>query len=78
MIIPIRCFGCNKILANKWKAYQKWLQEENENENENENETVLDKSFDQKMRGKFLESLGINKMCCKRHMLTHVDIIDTF
>ena len=23
MIIPIRCFTCNKVIANKWKTYEK-------------------------------------------------------
>ena len=28
MIIPIRCFTCNQIIANKWTKYQEKIQEE--------------------------------------------------
>ena len=24
--------------------------------------------------GKILDKMGLNKICCRRHMLTHVDI----
>ena len=26
------------------------------------------------VEGKIMDDLGLNKMCCRRHMLTHVDI----
>jgi len=25
MIIPIRCFTCNKVIADKWEAYLKYI-----------------------------------------------------
>ena len=28
MIIPIRCFTCNQVIADKWNSYQKSVQEE--------------------------------------------------
>jgi chromosome segregation ATPase len=28
MLIPVRCFHCNKLLGNKWVYYQKRLKEE--------------------------------------------------
>ena len=27
MIIPVRCFTCNKVIGNKWMTYQKKLEE---------------------------------------------------
>jgi DNA-directed RNA polymerase I, II, and III subunit RPABC5 len=24
-MIPVRCFSCNKIIANKWEPYQSYL-----------------------------------------------------
>lgn len=27
MIIPVRCFTCNKVLGNKWEEYQKLVKE---------------------------------------------------
>ena len=28
MLIPVRCFECGKLLANKWEYYQRRLKEE--------------------------------------------------
>ena len=28
MIIPIRCFTCNKVIAHLWEEYNKRIQEE--------------------------------------------------
>jgi DNA-directed RNA polymerase I, II, and III subunit RPABC5 len=30
--------------------------------------------MDKTVEGEVLDSLGLNKYCCRRHMLTHVDI----
>ncbi len=27
MIIPVRCFSCGKVIANKWEKYKKLLDE---------------------------------------------------
>ena len=36
----------------------------------------LDKNNVEKTpEGKVLDKLGLNKICCRRHMLTHVDIV---
>ena len=29
MIIPIRCYSCNKVIANKWEIYKQYLNEGN-------------------------------------------------
>jgi DNA-directed RNA polymerase I, II, and III subunit RPABC5 len=35
----------------------------------------LTKEFhDKSPEGEVMDDLGLNKMCCRRHMLTHVDI----
>ena len=64
MLINIRCISCSKVLANKWYAYLKKVQEQEASGKEDEG------------KGKILEELGITKMCCKRHMLTHIDIFE--
>lgn len=30
MLIPIRCFSCNKVIGNKWENYQKFVFEKGE------------------------------------------------
>jgi DNA-directed RNA polymerase subunit N (RpoN/RPB10) len=32
--------------------------------------------FDDLRAGALLDALGLHRMCCRRHLLTHVDIID--
>jgi DNA-directed RNA polymerase I, II, and III subunit RPABC5 len=27
MIIPIRCYTCNKVIGNKWETYVKYIEE---------------------------------------------------
>ena len=34
------------------------------------------KYFDDNHKNKILNELGITKMCCRRHFLGHVDLID--
>jgi DNA-directed RNA polymerase subunit N (RpoN/RPB10) len=73
MIIPVRCFTCGKVLANKWEDYQKEVEKL---EKEKEKEGLPDKRFDNLKTGKILDGLGLDRMCCRRHMLGHVDLID--
>lgn len=85
MIIPVRCFTCNKVLADKWNAY-KSLTEKNNKKDPNKKFTLEDitikdeenpmKYFDNNPQKEALNKLGINKMCCIRHFISHVDLID--
>ena len=63
----------NLELDNEIKEFHKnWLKENNLDEDaviyltkENTAKTI---------EGKILDNLRLNRMCCRRHMLTHVDI----
>jgi DNA-directed RNA polymerase I, II, and III subunit RPABC5 len=57
-LIPIRCYTCNKVIANKWEPYVEKLAE-----GLTENEA--------------LEKLGIKRYCCKRMIISHVDMIES-
>ena len=73
MIIPVRCFTCGKVLGNKWNFYKK------EVEKGNNEETVLNvnaKSIQQTKEGKALDALGLKRYCCRRMMISHVDLIN--
>ena len=82
MIIPVRCFTCGKVLGNKWIAYVKALKEleaskpSGENENDNDEEGQLAENFDPVLKGPILDKLHVDRICCRRHLLTHVDLID--
>lgn len=77
MIIPVRCFTCGKVLANKWKAYQRDLRKlEEDHQQEMREEDKMAPNFDPILRGQLLDKLHIERICCRRHMLSHSDIID--
>jgi len=78
MIIPVRCFTCGKVLGNKWMKYQEKLKEleKDEGREPDEKQANLVANFDQKLRGKILDELNIERICCRRHMLSHTDIIE--
>lgn len=75
MIIPVRCFTCGKVLADKWATYQKKIKEM-EKQAKKANEDELHPNFDKNLTGGVLDDLGLDRICCRRHMLTHVDLID--
>lgn len=81
MIIPIKCFTCGEVLANKYRFYQeevrkKKLAKKIVNEDlEIDKVLYLTKEFHEKTsEGEVMDELGLVKMCCRRHLLTHVDI----
>jgi DNA-directed RNA polymerase subunit N len=74
MIIPIRCMSCGKVLADKWVFYEqecKKIEQQDEN-----NEEPAAKGIEKVSRKKILDDLGLTRICCRRHMLGHVDLID--
>ena len=75
MIIPIRCMNCGNILADKWLAYQKRLQEKNGGKPSSP--FYMDgKTIPETAERQALDDLGLTRYCCRKHMLTHVDLID--
>jgi|UniRef100_A0A6C0ITK0 DNA-directed RNA polymerase subunit N (RpoN/RPB10) len=77
MIIPVKCFTCGKVLADKYLFYQKTVTEIKLKEKDELSEIkYLNASNLQKTaEGKVMDDLGLSKMCCRRHLLTHVDIL---
>ena len=76
MIIPIRCFTCNKVIADKWEYYVAECKKIDDNE-KNEIEDDINKFFEKNLKKDLLNKLGLNKQCCRRHFLGHVDLIET-
>jgi DNA-directed RNA polymerase subunit N (RpoN/RPB10) len=77
MIIPIKCFTCGKVLADKYMYYLSEVKKQKLANNEDLDEVIyLTKSNAVKSaEGRVLDKLNLNKMCCRRHMLAHVDIV---
>ncbi|MGQ9719963.1 MAG: DNA-directed RNA polymerase subunit N [Candidatus Jordarchaeum sp.] len=57
MIIPIRCFTCGKLVADKWEEFIRRVRQ-------GEPPDAV------------LTSLDIIRYCCRRMMLSHVNLID--
>lgn len=76
MIIPIRCFTCGKVLADKWEYYSAKCKEIDENSETNKEGKDSYKNVSGNFKKPIFEALQIEKICCRRHLLTHVDLID--
>ena len=83
MLLPVRCFTCGKVIADKWDYYSKRVEETKKNVDVEEAKTKKksddenELAFYDKYHGKILDELGLTKLCCRRHMLGHVDLIET-
>jgi len=77
MIIPIKCFTCGKVLADKYLYYQKRVIQLKLDKKQEINDVIYLNSNNIKktIEGNVMDELKLNKICCRRHMLTHVDII---
>ncbi|MEE8167874.1 MAG: DNA-directed RNA polymerase subunit N [Candidatus Hydrothermarchaeales archaeon] len=56
MIIPVRCFSCGSVIADKYEEFMTRSKKENPKE--------------------VLNSLGLQRYCCRRMLLSHADLID--
>jgi DNA-directed RNA polymerase subunit N (RpoN/RPB10) len=76
MIIPVRCMTCGKVLADKWKYFTEKTREMG---GDKENEFISIKNPEQiqkTVKGKVMDELGLKRYCCRRHFISHVDLID--
>ena len=56
MLVPVRCFTCGNLVADKFEEYQNKVKSGESPE-------------------KVLDSLGIERYCCRRMLLTTVETI---
>lgn len=83
MIIPVRCFTCGKVLGDKWNYYQKKYEEKKakmkesiEKESDKENSEYDLAFYENWGYTDILDELGLTRLCCRRHMLGHVELIN--
>ena len=60
MLIPVRCFSCNKVIGDKFEFFTK----------------EKDKEPNKKSNKKLLDDLGLNRYCCRRHFISTIDMMD--
>lgn len=74
MIIPVRCFECGKLLADKWRFYQRELKRL-KGEGAPERVYFDGGKIPETKEKAVLDTLRLNQ-CCRTHFLTQVDLID--
>jgi DNA-directed RNA polymerase subunit N (RpoN/RPB10) len=76
MIIPVKCFTCGMVLADKYRYYQEEVRKRKLAKSLDVEKVIyLTKEFHEKTpEGEVLDEMNLMKMCCRRHFLTHVDI----
>ena len=76
MIIPVKCFTCGNVIADKYRYYLEEVRKRKLAKDMDVNKVVyLTKEFSEKTpEGEVLDILNLKKSCCRRHMITHVDI----
>jgi DNA-directed RNA polymerase I, II, and III subunit RPABC5 len=79
MIIPIKCVTCGTVLADKYQYYLDEVRIMKENLNLDTTAVIYytkdmaKKPLEKTPEGQVLDRLKLFNVCCRRHMLTHVD-----
>ncbi|MDI6888269.1 MAG: DNA-directed RNA polymerase subunit N [Methanocellales archaeon] len=64
-MIPIRCFTCGKVISSVWDEYKKRAEEKKKELGTDDIEV-----------GDILDDLGIERYCCRRMLMSHVELVD--
>jgi DNA-directed RNA polymerase subunit N len=79
MIIPVRCFTCGKVLADKYEYYENELLKKKLALNSNADPLIINiniQDIKKTIAGEILDELGLHRLCCRKTMLTSINIID--
>lgn len=57
MMVPIRCFTCGALIADKWEEFARRVK-------------------DGENAGKVLDDLKVKRYCCRRMLLSNVELVD--
>lgn len=76
MIIPIKCVSCGNVIADKYRYYLEQVKKKKKEEKITDRVIYYTKDMEKKqtVECEILDKLKLNKVCCRRIMLTHVDI----
>ena len=67
VIIPIRCFTCGKVIGEIYDQYKVRYDEYKKSMEHGEKPKEIPKDI--------LDDLGVERYCCRRMIITHVDLI---
>ena len=77
MIFPIRCVTCNNIIGGKYLKYLELVKTIRSKQGKKDDDEMeyLSATTKKTAEGLALDELNIVKVCCRRHFLTHVDLV---
>ena len=82
MIIPIRCFTCGCVIADKWEPFIDLIKEKKSKSTENTDDLDIqyikiedDGAIKKSVEGEALDELDMHKYCCRRMFLSNVHLI---
>ena len=67
MLEPVRCFTCGKVVGDKRKQFAQIVERERQKEGSTDGKTAEHAALD---------ALGLRRYCCRRMLLTHVDVTE--
>lgn len=84
MIIPVRCVTCGKVISDKWRAYQVMTGDRADDAPDNVKRKPNKKPANASAvetagaasRKQAMDELGLVRYCCRRHFLSHVELIE--
>jgi len=79
MIIPVRCMTCGKLLADKYEYYERELLRKKLALNSDDDPLIINinaKDIKKTIAGEIMDELGLHRICCRKVMLTSINIID--
>ena len=84
MIIPIRCFTCGTVIADKWNPFIELIMEKKNDSKKPVNGADLDIEYikikedgkiEKSVEGVAMDELGLHKYCCRRMFLGNAHLI---
>lgn len=83
MIIPIRCFTCGTVIADKWEPFVQGIMEKKKNSTRKVSSELdidyinitTDGSIEKSIEGEMMDELNLHKYCCRRMFLGNVHLI---
>ena len=79
MIIPVRCFTCNKVISDKWVPFVEKVNEKKDKSSETIEDLDIDyidlKDPKKSIEGVAMDELGLHRYCCRRMFLGNVHLI---
>ena len=79
MIIPIRCFTCNKVISDKWVPFVERVNQEKQNSTDSIKDLDIEyidlKKPNKSIEGKVMDELELHRYCCRRMILGNVHLI---